>query len=59
MAMTTRQILEADPHMAYIIDEIPDVKWGPGFGSTEEKPMVQLTIVTYPDSKSGGADSGE
>lgn len=49
MAMTTRQILEADPPMAWFIDNLPPVeKWG--YSPDSGLPYYQVTTE--------GADSG-
>lgn len=44
--MTTKQKLEADPHMGYLIDELPDwVIWRALPTGTEECPMVEVIPV--------------
>lgn len=45
MSPTTRQLLEAEPELAYFIDESNEVKkWGANPGSTEERPVVDIEV---------------
>jgi hypothetical protein len=43
--VTTKQILDADPEIAYLIDNIPDVIWRAAPESTEDHPVVTLVEV--------------
>jgi hypothetical protein len=45
MATTTRQKLKADPHLAWILAELPDVKrWGASPGSSEDAPQPYVEV---------------
>jgi hypothetical protein len=49
MSLTTKQKLEDNPHMAYLIDQSNEVlRWGAHEDSTEEYPVV--TIEVYLDA---------
>jgi hypothetical protein len=45
MAMTTNQKLAADPYLAWMLNELPDVKkWGANPESTEDEPRPYVEV---------------